>query len=200
MEEGKFYLKYGKPTGDWIVSLILLIILSPLMVLIGLLLYLHFKRSPIFIQNRPGKNCQVFGLLKFRTMQMDYDEKSTSEIGKFLRSTSLDELPQLINVLRNEMSIVGPRPLLVEYIPHYNEREILRQNVKPGITGWAQVNGRNKISWGDRMELDIFYAKNASLLFDLKIIFMTISQLFKRDLTTYQKDATIKFSDYASKR
>ncbi|MEP0987414.1 sugar transferase [Ekhidna sp.] len=200
MVRDNFYIKYAKPVGDWTVSFILVIILSPLMMIIGLLLYLHFKRVPIFVQNRPGKKMQVFGLLKFRTMQTDYDEKSTSNFGKFLRSSSLDELPQLINVLKNEMSLIGPRPLLVEYLSHYNEREILRQNIKPGITGWAQVNGRNRISWSQRMELDIFYAQHASLLLDLKIVIMTISQLFKRDMTTYQNDETIKFSDYASKR
>ncbi|WP_421762617.1 sugar transferase [Ekhidna sp.] len=200
MVRDNFYVKYAKPVGDWIVSFILVLILSPLMVIIGLLLYLHFKKSPIFVQNRPGKKSQVFGLLKFRTMQTDYDEQSTTNFGKFLRSSSLDELPQLINVLKNEMSLIGPRPLLIEYLSHYNEREILRQNVRPGITGWAQVNGRNSISWAQRMELDIFYAQHASLLLDLKIIIMTISQLFKRDMTTYQNDETIKFSDYASKR
>lgn len=133
-------------------------------------------------------------------MKEDKSESSTTVVGRFIRATSLDELPQLINVLKFEMSIVGPRPLLEEYLPYYNEHEQLRHTVKPGITGLAQVNGRNSIDWGERMRFDIEYVDKVSFIYDLRIILKTFTELLKFDKTSYQKRRTIKFSEYAKNR
>ena len=153
-------------------------------------LLVRFKLgTPIFfIQSRPGKGGKVFKMIKFRSMRdtMDKngkplpDDKRLTRFGKLLRSSSLDELPGLINVLKGDMSLVGPRPLLVEYLPRYNERQLKRHNVRPGITGWAQVNGRNAISWEQKFELDVWYVENCTLLLDVKILFMTVLKVLKR--------------------
>ena len=146
------------------------------------------KGNPFFAQKRPGKNEKIFKLIKFRTMsnakdksgKLLPDNQRLNKYGKFLRKTSLDELPELINILIGNMSIVGPRPLLVEYLPYYNDDEKKRHNVRPGLTGWAQVNGRNSVDWLSRFKLDVFYVQNVSLLMDLKIILLTIKKVITK--------------------
>ncbi len=195
-----FYLSVMKPILDWVSAILILLILFPLILFIALILFVHFRRNPFFVQKRIGKSERAFRLIKFRSMREDELESSTTRIGRFIRATSLDELPQLINVLKFEMSLVGPRPLLEEYLPYYNEKEKLRHTVRPGITGLAQVNGRNSIDWGERMNYDISYAKEVSFLLDLRIIVRTFGQLTQLDKTTYKKGSTIKFSEYAKNR
>lgn len=171
---------------DIIFASIALIFFSPLFIIITFMLFFLNKKKPFFFQKRPGKNGKIFKVIKFKTMTdaKDHngnllpDEKRLTFIGKFLRKTSLDEIPQLINVIKGDMSMVGPRPLLPEYLSLYNEEQIKRQNVKPGITGWTQVNGRNAISWEKKFELDIWYVNNMSFLLDLKILFLTIKKVF----------------------
>ncbi|MEP1033116.1 sugar transferase [Ekhidna sp.] len=200
MVRGKFYVRWIKPFCDIIVALIGVIVLLPVLVVVALIVFFDTRRFPIFTQMRVGKNEQTFNLYKFRTMSLDNAEQTTTQFGKFLRSVSIDELPQLINVIKGEMSLVGPRPLLTEYLPYYNKVEKRRHEVKPGITGWAQVNGRNEIDWGKRMEMDVFYTNQISLALDLKILALTTFLIMRRDKTAYKKGGTIKFSDYASKR
>ncbi|MEO9485171.1 MAG: sugar transferase [Ekhidna sp.] len=200
MPGSNFYVSAAKPIFDWVFALFLLVLLVPILLIIGVVLAVHFRKSPVFIQQRVGKDERIFNLFKFRTMKIDEDEDTTSAMGKFLRSTSLDELPQLINVLKGAMSFVGPRPLLLEYLPHYSIEEKKRHAVKPGITGWAQVNGRNTIDWGLRMKMDVFYVNQISFYLDMRILFLTCFQLLKRDKTTYLDQKTVKFSEYASKR
>lgn len=200
MVSGKIYSMLIKPFFDGLVGLILLLISSPILIVVAVLVSVDIRQSPIFVQIRIGKNEKEFKLFKFKTMAVDNDEKTATRIGKFLRATSLDELPQLFNVICGDMSLVGPRPLLPEYLPYYNDQEKLRHSVKPGITGWAQVNGRNEIDWGKRMEMDTYYIGHQSLLLDLKILIRTSLLILKRDRTPYKKGVTIKFSEYASKR
>ena len=200
MVRGKFYVNAIKRIFDVLAAMILAIALLPIFLLLTILVALDLRKSPIFRQQRIGKKELQFSLLKFKTMRADDDESTISGFGKFLRSTSLDELPQLINVIRMEMSLVGPRPLLPEYLPFYSTDEKRRHTVMPGITGWAQVNGRNEIDWGKRLKMDIYYAENISLWMDLKILALTAKLLLKRDRSPYKKDRTIKFSEYASKR
>ena len=177
-----------KPVFDFTVALIIIIIIFPVFIIIWLLVYFKLGKPVIFKQVRPGKNEKKFKLYKFRTMteQFDSNGKLLSEIdritglGKFLRRTSLDELPQFFNVLKGNLSLVGPRPLLVEYLTIYNEEERKRHLVKPGITGWAQVKGRNAISWKEKFKLDIWYIDNLSFMLDLKILFITIVNVFLR--------------------
>lgn len=170
---------------DLISSLFLIVLLSPLFLLLILILYL-FQGNPIFfVQERPGLNSKIFKIIKFRTMKMelnnDNDISRITKIGRYYRELSLDELPELINILMGEMSFVGPRPLLIEYLKYYNTEQIKRHLVKPGITGWAQINGRNAISWNDKFKLDLWYVSNQSFLLDIKIIFITLFKLLKRE-------------------
>lgn len=164
-----------------------LVVLSPLFVVISVLLLILHRRNPFFRQPRPGLNGRVFTLFKFRTFNIAdtalqvSDPPKISVIGKFLRKTSLDEIPQLWNVLRGEMSIVGPRPLLVEYLPLYNSRQNLRHNVLPGITGLAQVNGRNLLTWDEKFEFDILYVQTQSFITDIEIILLTIKNRIGTD-------------------
>lgn len=167
---------------DILLSTFLLIIFSPIMLLIAILVYINLGSPVIFKQLRPGLHGKPFYIYKFRTMKdlrdengnLLPDEQRLTRFGAFLRSTSLDELPELINVLKGDMSLVGPRPLLMEYLPFYTEREKLRHSVKPGITGWAQINGRNLLSWNERLEMDVWYVENWSILLDIKILFLTV--------------------------
>ncbi|WP_312822106.1 sugar transferase [Epilithonimonas sp.] len=183
------YREILKPVFDFLLALVLLIGLSPLFVLLIVLLYLFNQRNVFFFQERPGKNEEVFKIIKFKTMtdQKDAsgnllpDELRLTEMGKFVRKTSLDELPQLINVLKGDMSFIGPRPLLVSYLPLYNEEQKQRHLIKPGITGWAQVNGRNALSWQQKFVYDVFYVKHVSFLFDLKILLLTIKKVVKSE-------------------
>ena len=183
------YAKYIKRMLDFILSLIALIVLSPLMLIIGLLVRIKLGKPIIFKQKRPGKDEKTFTLYKFRTMTDEKDQNGNllpdaerlTKFGKTLRSTSLDELPELWNILKGEMAIVGPRPLLVEYLPYYTEEEKHRHDVRPGLTGLAQVNGRNAISWEEKLKYDTEYIKKISFYSDLKIIFKTIKKTIKRE-------------------
>lgn len=183
------YAKYIKRILDLILSLMALIVLTPLMIIIGILVRINLGSPIIFKQKRPGKNEKIFTLYKFRTMtdkrdidgNLLPDEYRLTKFGKFLRSTSLDELPELINIIKGDMAIVGPRPLLVEYLPYYTEEEKHRHDVRPGLTGLAQVNGRNAISWEEKFLEDLEYIKNISVKNDIKIIFKTVGKVFKRD-------------------
>lgn len=182
------YAKYIKRTLDLILSLMALIVLMPLMIIIGILVRINLGSPIIFKQKRPGKNEKIFTLYKFRTMtdkrdidgNLLPDEYRLTKFGKFLRSTSLDELPELINIIKGDMAIVGPRPLLVEYLPYYTEEEKHRHDVRPGLTGLAQVNGRNEISWEEKLKYDTEYIKEIPFYSDLKIIFKTIKKTIKR--------------------
>lgn len=181
------YEKWIKRIFDFVLALFLLVLFSPLILITALLLKIT-QGSVIFTQNRPGLNKKIFKIYKFKTMSDERDEKGEllsdelrlKAFGKIVRSLSLDELLQLFNVLKGDMSFVGPRPLLVEYLPLYNEEQKLRHKVRPGITGWAQVNGRNAISWQKKFELDVYYVKNISFLLDLKIMFLTALKVLKR--------------------
>ena len=182
------YAKYIKRILDFILSLIALIVLSPVLLVVAILVRIKLGSPIIFKQQRPGKDEKIFTLYKFRTMTDKKDENGNllpdserlTKFGKVLRSTSLDELPELVNILKGDMSIVGPRPLLVEYLPLYSEEQKHRHDVRPGLTGWAQVNGRNSITWTEKFKLDVYYVENVSFLLDLKIIFLTIKQVICR--------------------
>lgn len=177
-----------KRVFDILVSLIGLIVFSPILLLVSILVRTKLGSPIFFTQDRVGKDNKIFKMIKFRTMtdardkfgELLSDEERLTSFGKFLRSSSLDELPELINVLKGDMSLVGPRPLLEKYLPLYSEEQIKRHNVKPGITGWAQVNGRNSISWTEKFKLDVFYVENYSFLFDIKILFLTVYKVLKR--------------------
>lgn len=176
------YFVFGKRLIDFTIAAIGLITLSPLLLFVGLVIVCVDHMNPVFIQKRPGRNEQLFGILKFRTMKDCFDGNGNllpdnnriTRLGRILRRTSIDELPQLWNVIKGEMSLVGPRPLLIEYLTLYNKNQRLRHNVKPGITGWAQLNGRGKLSFEEKLELDVWYVRHQSLKLDLKILFHTI--------------------------
>lgn len=183
------YAKCLKRFFDFCLSLCALIVLFPILTLLAVIGLFAMKGNPFFTQQRPGKNEKIFKLIKFRTMTCEKDkegnllpdDKRLTKYGKFLRSTSLDELPELLNILKGDMSIIGPRPLLVQYLPLYNDFQKRRHEVRPGLSGWAQVNGRNTVSWEDRFKLDVYYVDNISLKMDVKIIFMTFAKVLKRD-------------------
>jgi len=174
---------------DIFFSVFLLIFLLPILVLVLILVLIFIDRPVLFLQVRPGLNSRPFTLVKFRTMTNEVDSDDIlledslrlKKFGKFLRSTSLDELPGLWNVLKGDMSLVGPRPLLVEYLPLYSERQSKRHEVKPGITGWAQINGRNAISWDEKFDLDVWYVDNQSIWLDIKILWLTVKKVILRD-------------------
>ena len=179
-----------KHTLDFFIALISFLLLSPIFILLWLFLTLANKGAgAFFTQSRPGKKEKIFKVIKFKTMTDERDENGNllpdaerlTKIGKFVRSTSLDELPQLLNVIKGDMSLIGPRPLLVQYLPLYDEKQKRRHEVRPGITGWAQVNGRNAISWEQKFEYDVWYVENISLLLDVKILFLTLKKVFVRE-------------------
>lgn len=183
------YKAYGKRVMDILVSLSVLLLFMPLTLLVILLLAFANKGRIFFYQKRPGKGGKIFTIFKFKTMNDNTDANGCllpdaeriSVIGRIVRKLSIDEIPQLINVLTGDMSLVGPRPLLVEYLPLYTQRQAKRHDVVPGITGWAQVNGRNAISWQQKFEYDIWYVENVSFKVDLLILMMTISKVFKKE-------------------
>lgn len=183
------YKKYMKRLLDFLLSLIAIIVLSPVLLIVYILVRIKLGTPAIFKQKRPGKDEKIFTLYKFRTMTDEKDEngnllpdeKRLTKFGKMLRSTSLDELPELINILKGDMAIVGPRPLLVEYLELYNEQQKHRHDVRPGLTGLAQVNGRNALSWEDKFNTDIVYINNVTFLEDIKIVLKTIQKVFKRE-------------------
>jgi len=168
-----------------VLAAIALLMLSPILVIVSLVLLISNHGKPFFFQTRPGKNEKPFKIIKFKTMNdktdahgelLPFDQRITA-MGAFIRKYSLDEIPQLLNVLKGDMSLIGPRPLLMQYLPLYNEQQKKRHNVKPGITGWAQVNGRNAISWKQKFELDVWYVEHLSFLVDLKILLLTIKKV-----------------------
>ena len=192
-----------KSIFDKTLALFLIILFSPIYIVISLLIFFKMGSPILFRQKRPGYKEKIFGIYKFRTMTNEKDEfgnllpddKRLVGIGKFIRSTSLDELPQLFNVLRGEMSFVGPRPLLEEYLPLYNEKQKRRHDVKPGITGWAQVNGRNAISWDQKFDYDVWYVDNQSFWLDIKILWLTFLKVVKRsDISSSTSSTMEKFT------
>lgn len=185
---------------DFTLSLLGILILWPVLLIVYIFVRIKLGTPAIFSQARPGKDEKIFTLYKFRTMTDERDESGAllpdeirlTRFGKMLRSTSLDELPELWNILKGDMSIIGPRPLLVEYLPRYNEKQKKRHKVRPGLTGWAQVNGRNAITWEKKFEYDVEYVENLSFVFDLKVFFQTIASVFKRSGISSETSATME--------
>ena len=196
------YSHFLKRVFDFLIVFCVLAIIWPILFLI--VIWLHFANKgagAFFLQERPGKNNRIFKVIKFKTMTDERDadgnllpdEKRLTKVGKFVRSTSIDELPQLVNVLKGDMALIGPRPLLPEYLPLYNDEQARRHEVRPGITGWAQVNGRNAISWTKKFELDVWYVDHCSFLLDLKIILLTIKKVFVREGISSETSATMEY-------
>ncbi|GAA5086376.1 sugar transferase [Chryseobacterium ginsengisoli] len=183
------YKNFFKRIIDFCLALIGFLVLSPVFIIITIGLYFTNNGKPFFFQKRPGKNGKVFSIIKFKTMtdkkdssgNLLPDAERVTPIGIFVRNTSLDEIPQLLNVIKGDMSVIGPRPLLVRYLPMYNEHQARRHELKPGITGWAQVNGRNAISWKQKFDFDVWYVDNVSFVVDLKIIFLTVKKVFLKE-------------------
>jgi lipopolysaccharide/colanic/teichoic acid biosynthesis glycosyltransferase len=184
---------------DFLVSAILLVFLGPALLVVALVTYIVLGAPVLFVQSRPGLNGRSFEIVKFRTMvkktndneSFVSDEKRLTDLGKFLRSTSIDEIPELWNVIKGDMSLVGPRPLLMEYLPLYNKEQGRRHEVRPGITGWAQINGRNSISWEEKFKLDVWYVDNQSFWLDLKILFQTVKKVFLREGISAEGEVTM---------
>jgi lipopolysaccharide/colanic/teichoic acid biosynthesis glycosyltransferase len=193
------YRIYGKRILDILMAAGLMLLFLPIFLLIWLILMISNEGSPYYLQNRPGLNGKIFKILKFKTMKDVFDQngrplsdaKRITKIGAFIRKTSFDELPQLINVLKGEMSMVGPRPLLVDYLQFYDEFQSKRHDVKPGITGWAQINGRNSINWQKKFELDIWYVNNYDFILDLKILILTFFNVIRGKGVSQQGHVTV---------
>lgn len=194
------YRSFIKPLSDIVAAWIGLIVLSPVFLVITVLLFLANQGQPFFFQLRPGKQGKIFKIIKFRTMNNNKDADGKllpdadrlTAVGRFVRKTSLDEIPQLLNVAIGQMSLIGPRPLLTHYLHLYNDFQNRRHEVKPGITGWAQVNGRNAISWDKKFEYDVWYVDHISFILDLKILFMTVKKVIKSDGINAANAATIE--------
>ena len=196
------YKYFFKRLIDFIIVFCVLVVIWPILLIITL--WLHFANKgagAFFAQERPGKGGKVFKVIKFKTMTDERDADGNllpgadrlTNVGRFVRSTSIDELPQLINVLKGDMALIGPRPLLVQYLPLYSKEQARRHDVRPGITGWAQVNGRNAISWTKKFELDVWYVDHCSFWLDVKIIFLTIKKVFVREGISQEGQATMEF-------
>lgn len=199
------YHKFLKRIFDIVGSVIGLILAFPILLVVGILLTVVNRGYPFFFQYRPGKNGKIFRIIKFKTMNDKRDSygnllpdcERLHRVGRFVRSASLDELPQMINVLLGDMSFIGPRPLLIEYLPLYTAEQARRHSVRPGITGWAQVNGRNAISWTEKFEYDVWYVDNLTLSFDIRIIWMTIQKIIIRDgINSNENTTMIPFDVY----
>ena len=195
------YKHFFKRFFDFWIALIALICMSPILIVVTI--WLHFANKgagAFFTQERPGKDAKIFRVVKFKTMTDERDENGEllpdkdrlTKVGKFVRSTSIDELPQLFNVLKGDMALIGPRPLLVQYLPLYSKEQMRRHEVRPGISGWAQCHGRNNISWAKKFELDVWYVDHVSLLTDLKVIWITIMKVLKRADISQEGQATIE--------
>ena len=195
------YKHFLKRLFDFWISLIVLIIISPILLVVTI--WLHFANKgagAFFFQERPGKDGKIFKVIKYKTMTDERDsdgnllpdEVRLTKVGKFIRSTSIDELPQLINVLKGDMALIGPRPLLVQYLPLYSPEQARRHEVRPGISGWAQCHGRNAISWTEKFKLDVWYVDHVSLMTDLKVIWITIMKVLKRDGISQEGNATME--------
>jgi undecaprenyl phosphate N,N'-diacetylbacillosamine 1-phosphate transferase len=197
------YLKIIKPFLDILSALIAFIIFTPLFLVILILLAINNNGKPFFFQKRPGKNGEIFKVIKFKTMSDKKDKagvllpdaKRLTLVGKFIRKTSLDEIPQLINVIKGDMSLIGPRPLLPEYLKLYSKVQHKRHLLKPGITGWAQVNGRNAISWTKKLDYDVWYVENVNIFLDIRILFKTVGKVIKsEDINTENQATTVRFN------
>lgn len=200
------YRDFFKRGIDFLIALVALVCISPVLAVVTI--WLHFANKgagAFFLQERPGLHGKIFKIIKYKTMTDERDAEGNllpdkdriTAVGKFVRKTSIDELPQLINVLKGDMALVGPRPLLTEYLPLYNEEQAKRHNVRPGITGWAQCHGRNEISWQEKFKLDVWYVENCSFLTDIKIIISTIKTVLNRDGITQEGNATMEpFNGY----
>ncbi|WP_353197601.1 sugar transferase [Parapedobacter defluvii] len=194
------YLNFFKRLIDFIISVVGFFLLSPVFFVLIFCLSVVNQGKPLFFQPRPGKNGKIFKVIKFKTMndQMDChgnllsDAERLTPLGSFVRKTSLDEIPQLLNVIKGDMSLIGPRPLLVQYLSLYSSKQARRHDVRPGITGWAQVNGRNAISWQQKFDYDVWYVDNISFLLDLKILFLTVKKVFVREGISADGHATIE--------
>ena len=196
------YTHFFKRIIDFWIALVTLILISPVLLIITILLYVFNEGAgAFFLQERPGLHGRIFKIIKFKTMnerkdasgKLLPDVQRITKFGRFVRNTSLDELPQLINVLKGDMALIGPRPLLVQYLPLYSKEQARRHDVRPGITGWAQVNGRNAISWTKKFELDVWYVDHCSFWLDVKIIFLTIKKVFVREGISQEGQATMEF-------
>lgn len=195
----KLYRNFFKRILEFLFSLAGITLISPILMVIILVLAISNQGSPFFFQTRPGKNNKLFKVIKFKTMNDRKDKQGNllpdadrlTPIGSFIRKASLDEFPQLLNVIMGDMSLVGPRPLLVEYLPLYSKEQAKRHEVRPGITGWAQVNGRNAISWDEKFKFDVWYVKNMSFLMDVKILFLTIAKVFRSEGISSQNTVTM---------
>lgn len=195
------YKHFFKPLFDFVLSGLALIVLSPFFLLFTPIVAIAMKGNPFFVQKRPGKNGRIFSMIKYRTMtnakdkdgNLLPDEDRLTGFGKLMRKLSIDELPEIFNIFIGDMSIVGPRPLLVQYLPLYNETQARRHEVRPGLTGLAQVSGRNAISWAQKFEKDVYYVDHISLLLDVKILFMTVGKVLKRDGINQEGQATMEF-------
>jgi lipopolysaccharide/colanic/teichoic acid biosynthesis glycosyltransferase len=193
------YKNYLKRLFDFLAAFFGLLVLSPLFIVVMIGLYVANQGKPFFFQTRPGKDEKLFRIVKFKTMNDKKDSEGNflsdaerlTRIGRFVRKTSLDEIPQLLNVLKGDMSLIGPRPLLVQYLPLYNAEQKQRHNVRPGITGWAQVNGRNAISWEQKFAYDLWYVDNCSFLLDIKIVVLTLKKVFVREGISQEGHATM---------
>lgn len=194
------YNSYFKRSFDLAVSLVGLILVSPVFLVITCLLFIANQGKPFFFQLRPGKNEKIFKVIKFKTMNDKKDKdggllsdaKRLTKVGRFVRKMSLDEVPQLMNVIMGDMSLVGPRPLLVQYLPLYSKKQRKRHDLRPGITGWAQVNGRNAISWQQKFDYDVWYVEHVSFLLDLKILWRTVRKVFKSEGISSGSSATME--------
>jgi undecaprenyl phosphate N,N'-diacetylbacillosamine 1-phosphate transferase len=194
------YKRYFKTMLDFVISVFAIILLIPVFIIICLLMFFIVGRPILYKQKRPGKNEKYFNIYKFRTMidetdkygNMVPDADRITRFGAILRKLSLDELPQLFNVIKGDLSLIGPRPLLIDYLPLYNDFQRRRHDVKPGITGWAQVNGRNAISWEKKFELDVWYVDNLSFILDFKIVFLTLKKVFKQEGISKEGHATME--------
>ncbi|MCF7560801.1 sugar transferase [Sabulilitoribacter multivorans] len=195
------YKNFVKRLLDSIFALVGLILLSPILILVSIILIIVNKDTPFFFQRRPGKDEKIFKIVKFKTMNnlkdangnLLPDKNRITAVGKFIRKYSLDEIPQLFNVLIGDMSLIGPRPLIIEYLPIYNEEQKKRHNVRPGITGWAQVNGRNSISWKKKFELDVWYVENISFKLDLKILKLTFIKVLQKKDVNLSEELTSEY-------
>ncbi|APD05843.1 undecaprenyl phosphate N,N'-diacetylbacillosamine 1-phosphate transferase [Flavobacteriaceae bacterium UJ101] len=199
------YKKYIKRSIDFLIAFVGFIIVSPVFIIVTVFLFFVNEGKPFFFQKRPGKDEKIFSIIKFKTMNdkkdsegnLLSDEQRMTTIGTLVRKTSLDEIPQLLNVIKGDMSLIGPRPLLVEYLDYYNDDQKKRHNVRPGITGWAQINGRNTISWEKKFELDVWYVQNISFKLDCQILLKTLLKVVKTEgISPTDQLIMPKFSDY----
>ena len=198
----ELYRRFVKRTLDFWIALAVLVIISPILLVVTVWLHFANKGAGVFFfQERPGKDGRIFRIIKFKTMTDERDgegnllpdEKRLTRVGRLVRSTSIDELPQLINVIKGDMALIGPRPLLVEYLPLYSKEQARRHEVRPGISGWAQCHGRNAISWTEKLKLDVWYVDHVSLKTDIEIVWVTLQKVFKRADISEQGHATMEF-------